>query len=88
MNSEAVNFGNSVGSALEQAAQNNIHPMDAVLCLGGYIDIAIRCAGGTNQDSARIFHALSAKYANVLPPNITKTHPVYEPCSKIENTAA
>ena len=36
MKNEVSNFGESVGSALEQAAIENIHPMDAILCLGGY----------------------------------------------------
>ena len=71
MNVEVVNFGESVGSALEQAALENIHPIDAILCLGGYIDVAIRCAGGSKKDSARIFHALSAKYG-IEPQKYTK----------------
>ena len=62
MKNEVANFGESVGSALEQAAIENIHPMDAILCLGGYIDVAIRCAGGTKNDSGKVFDALSSKY--------------------------
>ncbi len=62
MKNEVANFGESVGSALEQAAIENIHPMDAILCLGGYIDVAIRCAGGSKKDSGKVFDALSVKY--------------------------
>ncbi len=88
MNSETAQFGESVGTALESAAHSRVPPMDVVLCLGGYIDLAVRCAGGSNIESAQIFRALSNKYAEVLPPNLPTGKPIYKACSEYESASA
>ena len=88
MNSETAQFGELVGTALESAANSKVPPMDVVLCLGGYIDLAVRCAGGSNIETAQIFRALSNKYAKALPPNLPTGKPVYKACSEYEGAAA
>ena len=81
-------FTNDVGAALDLAAQSGVRPMDLIVCLGGYIDITVRCAGGSSIETAQLLRALSKKYAKEFPSDLPIGRPVYSPCSGLENTAA
>ena len=72
-------FIEAVGAALDLATREGVPPLDMIVCLGGYVDIVVRCAGGNNLESAQMFSALSEKYAceNTIPPI---GHPFYAPC--------
>ena len=74
-------FTDDVGAALDLAAQSGVRPMDLIVCLGGYIDIVVRCSDGNKQETAMVFAALSDNYdddAAILPP---VGHPIYSPCN-------
>ena len=86
MNSETAQFGESIATALELAALSKVSPLDIALCLGGYIDITVRCAGGSSVETAQLLRALSKKYAKELPSDLPIGRPVYSPCSEVEQS--
>ena len=72
-------FIEAVGTALDLATRDGVPPLDMIVCLGGYVDIVVRCSGGNKLETARMFSALSEKYEVESTSSPAIGHPIYAP---------
>jgi len=73
-------FMESVGQAVDDAAEGGLPPIEMITSLGSYVDIVIRCTGGDKAETSKMLSALSEKYSCEDTMEQLSGQPIYTPC--------